>query len=559
MKITLKKLLGVLKTSLYSALALMLLGCHPTKKENGDRIVIDFSRPQKPLVPFWTATGFSPAEIVETPPMKQVLKEVGALPEKGLSYIRPHYLLNLVAVDGLKTNTPIYDWSRLDAVLDEIVGNDLKLIFELMGTPSNSLDTTSGSFDKNFQEQTGKAATDFDNLRDASQIRLWKKFVTDLALHLEERYGTETVRSWYFETTNEPDLDIFWKYDVPTFLNYYDACSEGLKAADDQLRFGGPGTANDLQPVFKELLAHCYTGTNFFTGEQGVRLDFISVHMKDDPYDMLQRELTTIDYIRKNHPTFAKLPFFNDEADPLAGWARDFWWRKGAWYAAFVAQNIDLHQKKLIDSAKVNYTIQSNDHTFMGSWHARATHALLFNPSDSTEYRLLPKPVFSVMKLIAELGDTYVDVEIPSEMERYFGTMASIKGKDSLVLMVYNKTDFDPNTHEWGVDMPEPTEEQQALMLEQGLQPTFVLQNLPFETFSLTQYQLDADHTNPYEKWVRMGSPPYPSDAQNKELLQSAVPEKVHDTGEATASDGSYTLTIDMPSPSVHFLVLARK
>ncbi len=548
-----------MKKLFYLLTVLWIVSCNTDINLPKDAIVVDFSRPQKPLTPFWTATGFSPAEIAETPQMKQVLKEVGALPNKGISYIRPHYLLNLVAVEGLKTQNPTYDWSRLNAVLDEIVGNDLRLIFELMGTPSNQLDKTAGTFDKNFQEQTGGTTTDFDNLEDENQIRLWKKFVTDLATHLEARYGTETVRSWYFETTNEPDLDIFWKYDVPTFLNYYDACSEGLKATDDQLRFGGPGTANDLQPIFKELLQHCDTGTNFFTGEQGVRLDFISVHMKDDPYDMLQRELETVDYIRTNHPKFADLPFFNDEADPLAGWARDFWWRKGAWYAAFVAQNIDVHQKKLIDSAKVNYTIQSNDHTFMGNWHARATHALLFNPTDSTEYRLIPKPVFSVMNLIAELGDTYVDVEIPKKMERYFGVMASLKGKDSLVLMVYNKTDFDPNTHDWNVDMPEPTTEQRKLMQQQHLKPTLVLQNLPFDSFSTTQYQLDANHTNPYEIWVEMGSSPYPSDVQNKELLKVSIPTKIPVVESETSNDATYMITIDLPSPAVSFLVLERK
>jgi L-iduronidase len=46
------------------------------------------------------------------------------------------------------------------------------------------------------------------------------------------------------------------------------------------LRLGGPGTCITISPLFQAFLAHCDTGTNYFTGETGVRLDFISVHEK---------------------------------------------------------------------------------------------------------------------------------------------------------------------------------------------------------------------------------------------------------------------------------------
>lgn len=67
------------------------------------------------------------------------------------------------------------------------------------------------------------------------------------------------------------------------FLNYYDACSEGLRAASPFLKFGGPGDSFHplpKSPICWSLLCHCYNGTNFFTGETGVRLDYISLHKK---------------------------------------------------------------------------------------------------------------------------------------------------------------------------------------------------------------------------------------------------------------------------------------
>lgn len=67
------------------------------------------------------------------------------------------------------------------------------------------------------------------------------------------------------------------------FLNYYDACSEGLRAASGLLRFGGPGDSCHSpphSPYCWAMLQHCYNGTNYFTGETGVRIDYIALHKK---------------------------------------------------------------------------------------------------------------------------------------------------------------------------------------------------------------------------------------------------------------------------------------
>lgn len=40
------------------------------------------------------------------------------------------------------------------------------------------------------------------------------------------------------------------------------------------------------------MLQHCYNGTNFFTGETGVRLDFIALHKKVDDSFIRHRPFT---------------------------------------------------------------------------------------------------------------------------------------------------------------------------------------------------------------------------------------------------------------------------
>lgn len=66
----------------------------------------------------------------------------------------------------------------------------------------------------------------------------------------------------------------------PGFLNYYDACSEGLRAVSPDLKLGGPADGCHRTEYSDALLAHVVNGTNYFTGERGVRIDFLSYHKK---------------------------------------------------------------------------------------------------------------------------------------------------------------------------------------------------------------------------------------------------------------------------------------
>jgi len=195
------------------------------------KITIDCTAEIGKLDHFWQSTGFSPATLLLNADMRQAMTYIGSIPHGGITYVRPHYLLELVTAKGLGTERPNYDWSVLDTALDVLVYNGLKPLFELMGNPS-------GYF------------TDF---LDDVQLRAWRRLVRDLALHCIERYGRNEVRSWLFETWNEPDAH-WWKQSEEAFCNYYDACSEGLKDADEKLRLGGPGSCRHLSSLLKTFL-----------------------------------------------------------------------------------------------------------------------------------------------------------------------------------------------------------------------------------------------------------------------------------------------------------------
>ena len=520
---------------------------------SGPTIEIDYHQTPKPLRNIWNSTGFSPADIVATKEMQAVLRDQGRLPARGLQYTRPHYLLNLAEVRGMATGHPEYDWTGLDQALDAITHSGLQLIFELMGFPADGTDQRVSGYDKNFQEQLVRRKTYFDDLTKRDQLLNWRTFVTALALHLESRYGRDEVRSWLFETTNEPNRPHFWPWDIPTFLNYYDACSEGLKQADPALQFGGPGSARpDLVEIFTELMAHCDSGKNCFTGETGVRLDFISVHVKDVPRMMVKRELHIFQYIKEHHPRLAGTPFINDEADPIVAWAKPYWWETGPWHAAFVAQSIDLHQRLMIDAAGVNYRLFSNDHSFMGTWNQRTTHALFRDQPNPDGFVLIRKPVLSVMEMIARLGSSYVGVDVPAGLSDHFGLIPSLEG-NTLAILVYNKTEIEITSQA----KPEPDVEV-GLMEKQSVQTQLRIKGIKGTAATLREFRLDETHGNPFHVWAALGKPAVLSTAQIAALKAAEAPALVR-TEQINCPDHEYTYEITAPSPSVSLILIEPK
>ncbi|XP_064440169.1 alpha-L-iduronidase isoform X3 [Mirounga angustirostris] len=291
-----------------------------------------------------------------------------------------------------------YNFTHLDRYLDLLRENQLLPGFELMGSPSKR----------------------FTNFEDKQQVFEWKKLVSLVARRYIGRYGLSHVSKWNFETWNEPDHHDFDNVSMtmqvpsrPGFLNYYDACSEGLRAASPALRLGGPADSFrpwPRSPLCWGLLGHCHNGTNFFTGELGVRLDYISLHKK---------EKATVLQIQRLFPTFADTPIYNDEADPLVGWSLPQPWRADVTYAAMVVKVIAQHQNLLVanSSSAVHYALLSNDNAFLSyqpHYFTQRTLTARFqvNNTRPPHVQLLRKPVLTAMALLALLDSEQLWAEV---------------------------------------------------------------------------------------------------------------------------------------------------
>ena len=99
---------------------------------------------------------------------------------------------------------------------------------------------------------------------------LWQNLIRSFASHLVGRYGIDEVSQWYFEVWNEPNLD-FWAGEPKqeTYFTLYDRTAQALKSVSDQLRVGGPATAQSAW--VGEFIRHC--------ANTKVPIDFVSTHV----------------------------------------------------------------------------------------------------------------------------------------------------------------------------------------------------------------------------------------------------------------------------------------
>jgi xylan 1,4-beta-xylosidase len=219
-------------------------------------IVVDVNHTSGPLDRFFDLSVGSdyPGTLIRDDSQAQLKV---AVEELGFRYIRFHAIfhdvLKTVRVEKGKT---VYDWSGIDRLYDDLRERHVKPFVELGFTPE-ALATSKNSI---FYWQGNTSHPDPQG---------WKDLVAAFVRHIEERYGKNEVRTWFFEVWNEPNLSGFWEGgDQKAYFELFDLTSKTIKAIDPELRVGGPSTAGAAW--VPEFLAH--------VKESGAAIDFVTTH-----------------------------------------------------------------------------------------------------------------------------------------------------------------------------------------------------------------------------------------------------------------------------------------
>ena len=196
-----------------------------------------------------------------------------AADELGFRYIRFHAIfhdvLGTVRVENGKT---VYDWTKLDQLLDALLARRIRPFVELGFTPDAMKTSDSKIF--YWQGNTSHPVP-----------AAWKDLIDAFIRHVEQRYGQHEVRTWFFEFWNEPNLSGFWEgADQKAYFEYYDLTSKTIKAIDPNLRVGGPSTAGAAWvPEFLDHVARSGAAVDFVTTHAyGVDSGFLDEYGKDD-------------------------------------------------------------------------------------------------------------------------------------------------------------------------------------------------------------------------------------------------------------------------------------
>ena len=177
--------------------------------------------------------------------------------ELGFRYIRFHAIfhdvLGTVRIENGKT---IYNWSKIDQLYDDLLARHIRPFVELGFTPKALATSQNSIFYWNGNTSHPDPAG-------------WHDLVDAFIRHIEERYGKDEVRTWYFEVWNEPNLSGFWEGgDQKAYFELYDLTARAIKSIDPALRVGGPATAGAAW--VPEFLAH--------VKQSGAGVDFVTTH-----------------------------------------------------------------------------------------------------------------------------------------------------------------------------------------------------------------------------------------------------------------------------------------
>ncbi len=178
--------------------------------------------------------------------------------ECDFKYIRMHGLLtdDMGVYREDKNGKPEYNFQYIDVLYDYLLSIGMKPFVELGFMPEALA--------------SGKQVIFWwrGNVTPPKDYKKWKYLIRNLTLHFTERYGTEEVKTWYFEVWNEPNLHGFWSGTQEEYFKLYKYSVQAIKSVNKEYRVGGPATAGAAWEP--EMIDFC--------SKNAIPLDFISTH-----------------------------------------------------------------------------------------------------------------------------------------------------------------------------------------------------------------------------------------------------------------------------------------
>lgn len=526
-------------------------------------ISVDAAQTKGEMRPVWRFFGADEPNYATMKDGKKLLDELGKLRPNAV-YFRAHNLLTTgdgtPALKWGSTNAytedaqgnPIYNWTILDKIFDTYLARGVRPYVQI-GFMPQALSVKPEPYRHHWTPTaryediyTGWAYPPKDYAKWGELVYQWTK-------HCVEKWGRAEVETWYWEVWNEPNIG-YWRGTPEEFRRLHDTAIAAVRRALPTARVGGSDVAGDGGAFQRDFFEHCLRGKNGATGETGTPLDFVSFHAKGAPEFVgghvrmgIGAQLKTIDRgfgLVASFPELKNTPIVIGESDPdgcAACQGPQLGYRNGTMYSSYTAASVarefelaDRHGVHL--EGALTWAFEFEDQPYFAGFRALATNGV-------------DLPVLNVFRMFARMGGERVTVkssgEVPLDAILKDGVRAAPDvaalaalepGKLSVLVWHYHDDD---------VSGPEAA-------------VTLNLAGLPLThgAARVTHYRIDADHSNAFSVWQKMGSPAAPTPTQRKELEKAGQLARLSKPGKADIRDGAATLQFALPRQAVSLVVL---
>jgi xylan 1,4-beta-xylosidase len=361
------------------------------------------------------------------------------------------------------------------------------------------------------------------------------------------------VNKWYWEVWNEANIN-YWHGTTQDYCKLYDYAVNGVRRALPTARVGGPETAGAGGPWSREFLEHCLRGTNYATGKSGAPLDFFSFHAKGSPAFTnghvrmgIANELRGVESgfaLIQPYPELKNIPIIIGECDPdscAACTGDQYGYRNTTMFSSYTAATftraLDLANEHGVNlQGTLTWAFEFEDQPPFAGFRTLATDGI-------------DLPVLNVFRMFAKMSGERVAVKSSAGLDAQTILNSGVRGnpdvsalasldKNKLVVLVWHYQDD---------DLPGPAAAVNLTL--DGLAPAN-------GSATLTQYRIDADHSNSYATWLKMGSPLPLSDQQYSDLEKAGRLAMLDQPEEVRVQDRKLTVKFNLPRQAVTLFVV---
>jgi len=523
---------------------------------------VDAAQTLGDLRPIWRFFGYDEPNFTYMKDGVKLLTELGQLGPPTVC-IRTHHLLT--SGDGapaLKWGStgvygetsqgrPVYNWTIIDRIFDTYRERGLQPFVEIGFMPEAlSIHPEDYPHHPPFDLRVSPGLGFSYPPKDYSK---WAELCREWAKHCVQRYGIEEVETWRWEVWNEPNI-FYWKGEPEEYYKLYDFAVSGVRQALSSALVGGPHTAGGPGGRFlHNFLEHCLRGTNYATGSLGSRLDFIAFHAKGNPSFEdghvrmgIANQLQNIDSALRVIAAFPELkdkPIIIGESDPegcAACQGPQLGYRNGTMYSSYTAacfarkyELADKHRVKL--EGALTWAFEFEHQPYFAGFRVLASNGL-------------DLPVLNVFRMFGKMGGRRLAVSSSADQGVESIRLHGVRGPPDISALASRESNRVCVLlwHYHDDDLPGP--EARLDLTVSGLSGAIS----PVEC---QHFRIDAEHSNSFEAWKRMGSPKDPTLEQYRDLEKAGQLALL--SAERVGLDrGAARLHFNLPRQAVSLLIL---